>query len=67
MGESRMKGAYDHITTRICKKGEQQYPGSWMLDEPMDWPGIYKEWSKIIAYCNRHHIIIGRHEELKND
>ena len=61
-----MTSAYDHITTRICKKGEQQYPGSWMLDEPMDWPGIYKEWSKIVAYCKRHHIIMGRHEEVKN-
>jgi len=62
-----MTSAYDHITTRICKKGEQQYPGSWMVDGPMDWPGIYEEWSKILAYCKRHHIVVGRHEELENE
>ena len=62
-----MTGIYDHVTTMIYKKGERIFPGSWMLDEPMDWPGIYIEWSKIVAYCKRHHIVMGRHEEVKNE
>lgn len=61
-----MTGIYDHVTTMICEKGERMYPGSWMVREHFDWPGIYIEWSKYIAYCKRHHIVIGRHEEVAN-
>ena len=62
-----MKGIYDHVTTMICKKGERMYPGTWMIEGPIDWEGIYEYWSGIVAYCKRHHIIMGRHEEVVNE
>lgn len=61
-----MTGIYDHVTTMICEKGEQQYPGSWMLKERLDWEGVYEHWSRYVAYCKRHHIVMGRHEEVKD-
>ena len=60
-----MTGIYDHVSTMICEKGEQLYPGSWMLNERLDWQGVYEYWSKYVAYCKRHAIVMGRHEEVK--
>ena len=61
-------GMYDDVTTLVCKRGEQTYPGSWMMNKPLQWDLVYKYWSRYIAYCKRHAIVIGRHEELiKNE
>lgn len=62
-----MTGYYDHVTTKVCSRDAHLYPGTWMIEGPIDWEGIYEYWSKIVAYCKRHHIVMGRHEEVKND
>ena len=60
-----MKGLYDHVTTMVCEKGERIYPGSWMLDHPLDWDGVLDYWLNYLDYCDRHHIFVGWHDEAK--
>ena len=57
-------GIYDNVTTLVCKKGERTYPGSWMLDQPLNWDDVLVYWLKYLDYCDRHHVAVGRHDEV---
>lgn len=58
-------GIFDDVDTLVCKRGERGFVGSWMLDGPLDWGEVLPYWIKYVRYCKRHHIVIGRHEEVK--
>ena len=57
---------YDDVNSLVCKRGERTFAGSWMFSEPLDWDLVYEAWAGIVSYCNRHHIVIGRRDEVKH-
>ena len=57
---------YDNLNSLACKRGERTFAGSWMFSEPLDYDSVYDAWASYVSYCNRHHIVIGRHDEVKN-
>lgn len=57
-------GIYDSVSTLVCKQGERTFVGSWMFKKPLDWDLVHEAWASYVFYCNRHNIMIGRHDEV---
>lgn len=67
LGADRMTGIYDDVSSLALKHGERSFTGSWMFSEPLDWDLVYKAWASYVSYCNRHNIVIGRHDEVEDE